>query len=124
VEIDEQDLSSAMDLANLEERLVARLGKELTSIRTIYRRDYSTFAMVVRFPFGMLSAVSFYELLIEVTSPFKDGRPIWPFTLEDEMSLLDASERWDVDRVIVNPAKHAAKRTGTVTLRRVPFRRI
>jgi hypothetical protein len=128
VEIDQQvqDLvSKEADLPELERASVARLSKDLTSIRTIYRRDPngSTFAMVVRFPFGMPKAGCLYELLIEITDPLVYGRPIWPFTLEEEMDLIEGNESWSVEQVVLNAKSPKSKpMTSTISLRRSPWR--
>lgn len=131
MEIDEQlqDLATDIDLPALERALVARLGDDLTRIRTVYRRDPdgSTFAMVVRWPFGTLKPGHLYQLFIEITTPVVEGRPIWPFTLEEEVDLLEGNDSWEVERIMLNPPRRGVKtglcRTSTVTLCRVPFRR-
>ena len=122
MEIDEKIRDSAqdVDLPRLERHLLSRLSQNVTRIRTVYRHDHSAFAMVVGFPLGVVNP-TFYDLEIEVTSPLEDGRPVWPFTLEEEMDLLDPGESWEVSRVVVNPRK-GESRTCTVTLHRVPFR--
>jgi hypothetical protein len=122
LEIDEEipDSAKGVDLPSLETHLRSRLNQNLTCIRTIYRRDHSTCAMVVGFPRGVADS-PFYDLQIEFSSPLEEGRPVWPFTVEEEMGLLGPEESWEVSRVMVNPPK-GESRTCTVTLRRTPFR--
>jgi hypothetical protein len=76
--------------------------------------------MVVGFSLGIANP-TFYDLEIEVTSALEEGRPVWPFTLEEEMDLLNPGESWEASRVVVNPPK-GESRTSTVTLHRIPFR--
>jgi len=123
MEIDEEvpDLTSEVDLPELEAQLVLRLSDDLTRIRTIYRRGRSICAMVVGWPWGVASS-GFYDLMIEITSPFQEGKPVWPFTVWEEMDLLAPDERWDVHQVMVNSPTRKS-RSCTVTLRRIPFRR-
>jgi hypothetical protein len=105
------------------ESLVARLSDKVTGIRVVYRRDYSVHAMVIRWLFGFAKS-RIYELLIEITSPYKVGEDLWPFTLEAEMDLLhEQDERWDVGRVFVQGTA-PRQQMGTVVLRRFRNRRI
>lgn len=122
----EEDISASpdeVDLPNLEEVLISRLSDKITSIRVVYRHDYSVHALVVRWLFDVSSS-QIYELLVEITSPYKVGEDLWPFMMEEEMDLLFGDEdRWDVDRVFVQNTKQG-RPSGTVVLRRFPNRRL
>lgn len=122
VEEDRSGSSEEVDLPALEEALISRLNDKITSIRIVYRRDYSIHALAVRWMFGVSSA-QIYEVLVEITSPYQVGEDLWPFTMEEEMDLLhEREDRWDVDRVFVQNTRQG-RQHGTVVLRRSPNRR-
>lgn len=120
----EEDLSRPnfeVDLAILVEHSLKRLSSNVDAVRSVYRRDYSEHTLIVRWLFGSASS-RVYEVLVEISAPYTIGESLWPFTMEQEMNLLEESEdRWEVAGASVHRGKGKSL-SNKVLLRRHPNR--